>query len=60
MPLLRGGDQSGPAAGQPREIIPEPQFGGDACTADLVGDACTAAGGTMSTGTTTAPYCICP
>jgi hypothetical protein len=30
------------------------------CTEDLEEDACKAAGGTMSTGATRAPYCICP
>ena len=30
------------------------------CTRDLPEEQCIAAGGTMSTGTTTAPYCICP
>ncbi|NQS91573.1 MAG: CSLREA domain-containing protein [Chloroflexi bacterium] len=30
------------------------------CNSDLPADQCTAAGGTMSTTTTTAPHCICP
>jgi len=30
------------------------------CSRDLPKDQCIAAGGSMSTGTTTAPYCICP
>ena len=30
------------------------------CTSDLPREACEAAGGTMSTSLTTAPYCICP
>jgi len=30
------------------------------CSRDLPEDQCIAAGGSMSTGTATAPYCICP
>lgn len=37
--------------------IPEKQL---VCTKDLSAEDCKAAGGKMSSGTTTAPYCICP
>jgi len=37
--------------------IPVPKI---ECTKDLDAEACQAAGGEMSTGVTTAPYCICP
>jgi hypothetical protein len=44
--------------------IPEMQSGEDdsspKCTEDLDKEACEAAGGTMSTGVTTKPHCICP
>ncbi len=49
------GDCEYPAYLQSRVSIPLPQ-----CRADLGEAACKAAGGTMSTGVTTAPYCICP
>ena len=49
---------------QPKVTIPELPSGEDdsypTCTKDLSKEACEAAGGTMSTDLTTAPYCICP
>ena len=49
-----------PVFTQPNLTIPELQPSGEKCSVDLDKDACEAAGGTMSTGATTAPYCICP
>ena len=51
---------------QPLLSIPEPKAGDDPgdpgliCTKDLKDLECSAAGGKMSPGTTTAPICVCP
>lgn len=52
-----------PIVTQPRVTIPElppVEEPPPTCTKDLKLEACKAAGGTMSTGAATAPYCICP
>ncbi|MCD4803015.1 MAG: sigma-70 family RNA polymerase sigma factor [Anaerolineales bacterium] len=49
-----------PVFAQLNLTIPELQPSEEKCTADLDKEACEAAGGTMSTGATTALYCICP
>lgn len=61
--VLSEKDCKDPIVVQPRVTIPElppVEEPPPTCSKDLKQEACKAAGGTMSTGATTAPYCICP
>jgi len=62
---LRLNDCPNPVFTQPNLLIPMPSSSssdqpGPVCTADLISSACEAAGGNMSSGTTTTPRCVCP
>lgn len=57
---LRLNDCPAPVFFLSKMTIPESRSEEVTCTADLEEDACTAAGGTMSSSRIATPYCICP